>query len=110
MYDLMAAFPEDAATANPELALVFASGRAFEGRLDESAVYLDAARRLAASVPSARQPRFGALMAGANLCQASRRQDLGAALAAMRSLETALQQQANAPAVLGDEGDKMPRG
>ena len=103
LYDLMAAFPADAATANPELALVFASGRAFEGRLDESAAYLDAARRLAASVPSARQPRFGALMAGANLSQASRRQDLGAALAAMRSLETALRhQQANAPAVLGD--------
>ena len=103
VYDLMAAFPADAATADPELALVFASGRAFEGRLDESAAYLDTARRLAASVPSARRPRFGALMAGANLWQASRRQDLGAALAAMRSLETALRhQQANAPAVRGD--------
>ena len=99
----MAAFPADAATANPELALVFASGRAFEGRLDESAAYLDAARRLAASVPSARRPRFDALMAGASLWQASRRQDLDAALAAMRSLETALRhQQANAPAVSGD--------
>ena len=99
----MAAFPADAATADPELALVFASGRAFEGRLDESAAYLDAARRLAVSVPSARRPRFDALMAGANLWQASRRQDLGAALAAMRSLETALRhQQANAPAVSGD--------
>jgi LuxR family transcriptional regulator, maltose regulon positive regulatory protein len=103
VYDLMAAFPAYAATADPELALVFASGRAFEGRLDESAAYLDAARRLAASVPSARRPRFGALMAGANLWQASRRQDLGAALAAMRSLETALRhQQANAHAVRGD--------
>ena len=103
VYDLMAAFPADAPTADPELALVFASGRAFEGRLDESTAYLDAARRLAVSVPPARRPRFEALMAGAGLWQASRRQDLGAALAAMRSVETALQhQQANAPAVSGD--------
>ena len=103
VYDLMAAFPADAPTANPELALVFANGRAFEGRLDESAAYLDAARRLAVSVPSARRPRFDALMAGASLWQASRRQDLDAARAAMRSLETALRhQQANAPAVSGD--------
>jgi LuxR family transcriptional regulator, maltose regulon positive regulatory protein len=103
VYDLMAAFPADAPTADPELAVVFASGRAFEGRLDESTAYLDAARRLAVSVPPARRPRFEALMAGAGLWQASRRQDLGAALAAMRSVETALQhQQANAPAVSGD--------
>jgi LuxR family transcriptional regulator, maltose regulon positive regulatory protein len=103
VYALMAAFPPDAPMANPELALVFASGRAFEGRLDESAAYLDAARRLAASVPPARALRFDALIAGASLWQASRRQDLESALSAMRSLETALQQQeANAPAANGD--------
>jgi LuxR family maltose regulon positive regulatory protein len=103
VYSLMAAFPADAPTADPELALVFASGRAFEGRLDESAAYLDAARRLVASVPPARRPRFDALMAGASLWQASRRQDLGASLAAMRLLETALQhQQVHAPAVSSD--------
>lgn len=103
VYALMAAFPADAPTADPELALVFASGRAFEGRLDESAAYLDAARRLAVSVPPARRPRFDALMAGASLWHASRRQDLGASLAAMRSLETALRHQhASGPAVSGD--------
>jgi LuxR family maltose regulon positive regulatory protein len=103
VYALMEAFPADAPTADPELALVFASGRAFEGRLEESASYLDAARRLAGAVPPARRPRFDALMAGASLWQASRRQDLAASLAAMRSLETALQHQhANAPAVTGD--------
>jgi LuxR family maltose regulon positive regulatory protein len=99
----MAAFPPDVPTTDPELALVFASGRAFEGRLEESASYLDAARRLAGSVSPARRPRFDALMAGASLWQASRRQDLEASLAAMRSLETALQHQhAYAPAVSGD--------
>jgi LuxR family transcriptional regulator, maltose regulon positive regulatory protein len=103
VYALMAAFPPDAPMADPELALVFASGRAFEGRLDESAAYLDAARRLAASVPPARALRLEALIAGASLWQASRRQDLDSALAAMRSLETALQhQEANAPAANGD--------
>jgi LuxR family maltose regulon positive regulatory protein len=103
VYALMAAFPADASTGDPELALVFASGRAFEGRLEESAAYLGTARRLATTVPPARRPRFDALMAGASLWQASRREDLGASLAAMRSLETALQhQQANAPAVRGD--------
>jgi LuxR family transcriptional regulator, maltose regulon positive regulatory protein len=103
VYALMAGFPADAPTADPGLALVFASGRAFEGRLEESAAYLAAARRLAASVPPARLPHFDALMAGASLWQASRRQDLGAAVAAMRSLETALQHpKANAPSVSGD--------
>jgi LuxR family maltose regulon positive regulatory protein len=103
VYALMAAFPPDVPTADPELALVFASGRAFEGRLEESASYLDAARRLADSVSPARRPRFDALMAGASLWQASRRQDLGASVAAMQSLETALQHQhAGAPAVTGD--------
>ena len=103
VYELMAAFPVDAPAADPELALVFASGRAFEGRLDESTAFLEAARGLADSVAPARRPRFDALMAGACLWQASRRQDLGAALAAMRSLETALQhQQASAPVVSGD--------
>jgi LuxR family maltose regulon positive regulatory protein len=88
---------------DPELALVFASGRAFEGRLEESAAHLDAAQRLAASVPPSRRARFDALIAGASLWQASRRQDLGNALAAMRSLETALQhQQVHAPAVSSD--------
>ena len=103
VYALMAAFPADVPSADPELALVFASGRAFEGRLEESASYLDAARRLAGSVSPARRPRFDALMAGASLWQASRRQDLGASVAAMRSLETALQHQhAHGPAVIGD--------
>ena len=103
VYALMAAFPADVPSADPELALVFASGRAFEGRLEESASYLDAARRLAGSVSPARRPRFDALMAGASLWQASRRQDLGASVAAMRSLETALQHQhAYGPAVIGD--------
>jgi LuxR family maltose regulon positive regulatory protein len=103
VYALMAAFPPDAPMADPELALVFASGRAFEGRLDESAAYLDAARRLATSVPPERASRFEALLAGASLWEASRRQDLDTALSAMRSLEAALQhQEANAPAANGD--------
>jgi LuxR family transcriptional regulator, maltose regulon positive regulatory protein len=103
LYALMAAFPADAPPADPELALVFASDRAFQGRLEESAAYLDAARRLASSVPRARRPRFDALMAGTSLWQASRRQDLDGALAAMRSLEAALQhQQANGAAAIGD--------
>ena len=103
VYALMAAFPPDVPTSDPELALVFASGRAFEGRLEESAAYLDAARRLAGSVSPGRRRRFEALMAGASLWQASRRQDLGASLAAMQSLEAALQHQhAYAPAAIGD--------
>jgi LuxR family maltose regulon positive regulatory protein len=103
LYALMNAFPADVPMADPELALVFASGRAFEGRLDESAAYRDAARRLAARVPHGRKQHFDALMAGASLCRASLRHDLGAALQAMRSLEAALQAQpASALALSGD--------
>jgi LuxR family maltose regulon positive regulatory protein len=103
VYSLMAEFPAHAPTASPELALVFASGRTFEGRLEESGSYLEAARRLADSVSPARRPRFDALMAGASLWRASRRQDLGASRAAMRSLETALRhERGNGAAVAGD--------
>ena len=103
VYALMAAFPPDVPSTDPELALVFASCRAFEGRLEESASFLDAARRLAGSVSPARRPRFDALMAAASLWHASRAQDLGASVAAMRSLETALQHRhAYNPATIGD--------
>jgi LuxR family transcriptional regulator, maltose regulon positive regulatory protein len=98
---LLAAFPADAAVADPELALVFACARAFEGRLEESARYVEAARRLAAVVPREREQHFHLLMANARLWEATLLRDMGAALDATQLLEAALQAQPASALALG---------
>jgi LuxR family transcriptional regulator, maltose regulon positive regulatory protein len=98
---LLAAFPADAATADPELALVLAGARALEGRLEESASYLDSARRLASAVPRERVQHFQLLMANARIWQANLLHDAGAALEAMQLLEAALQAQPASALPLG---------
>ena len=98
---LLAAFPEEAATADPELALVLACARALEGRLGESARYVDVAQRLAAAVPRDRSRHFQLLMANARIWQANLLRDTGAALEAERMLEAALQPQPASPLSLG---------
>ena len=50
--------------ATPELALVFAKARLFDGALDESAAYLAVAERLAGAVPAERRRRFDLELAG----------------------------------------------
>ena len=90
---LMAAFPVDAATRDPELALVFASARVLEGRLEESWRYVDAARRLGPTVPRDRKQHFDLLMANTRLWQATLQRDPGAAREAAGLLEAALQAQ-----------------
>ncbi len=98
---LLAAFPEEAATADPELALVLACARALEGRLGESARYVDVAQRLAAAVPRDRSRHFQLLMANALIWQANLLRDTGTALEAERMLEAAWQPQPASPLPLG---------
>jgi LuxR family maltose regulon positive regulatory protein len=99
--ELLAAFPRDAGMADPELALVFASARALEGRLEDSARYLDAAQRLAPSVPRDRKQRCDLLMANARLWQAHVLGDVHAAREAVGLLEAALQAQPSNAIALG---------
>jgi LuxR family maltose regulon positive regulatory protein len=84
---LLAAFPAGAAEEDAELALVFASGRLYDGLLDESVTRLAAAERLSATVPDARKRVFDLRLASAKLWVACQRGDLAAAHEGMRSLE-----------------------
>ena len=72
---------------NAELALAFATGRLYDGLLDESAAHIAAAERLAATVPQERGRLFDLRLASARLWLACQRGDLDAARQAMRSCE-----------------------
>ena len=90
---LLDAFPAEAPGEDPELAIVMASARLFDGRHDDSAAYIELADRRAATVPEERRRRFDLRVAGAKLWLARRRVDLPAALEAMRAVEAALEAQ-----------------
>ena len=55
---LLAAFPPDALDADAELALAFATGRLYDGLLDDSAAHIAVAERLAATVSDERRRLF----------------------------------------------------
>ena len=52
---LLSAFPDEVARADPELALVFATARLLDGALDKSAAYVELAARLADGVAADRR-------------------------------------------------------
>jgi LuxR family maltose regulon positive regulatory protein len=84
---LLRAFPVDAPEEDPELALAFATGRLYDGLLDESAAYIAAAERRATSVPQDRRRLFDLRLASARLWLACQLGDLDAARQATRSFE-----------------------
>jgi LuxR family maltose regulon positive regulatory protein len=84
---LLAAFPADAAAADAELALAFATARLYDGLFDESAAHIEVAEQLAATVADARRPLFDLRLTSARLWLACQRGDLATAREAMRALE-----------------------
>ena len=88
--ELLRAFPDDVATADAELALVFSGVRLLAGQREQSAAYVDLAEGLADAVPEERRRRFDVQLAEMRLVVARWRGDLGTALESMGSLEAAL--------------------
>jgi LuxR family transcriptional regulator, maltose regulon positive regulatory protein len=84
---LLAAFPAGAPEEDAELALAFATGRLYDGLLEESGTHIAAAERLAATVPDARRRLFDLRLASARLWLACQRGDLATARQAMGSFD-----------------------
>jgi LuxR family maltose regulon positive regulatory protein len=84
---LLAAFPADVAEADAELALAFATGRLYDGVLDDSAGHIAVAERLAATVSDDRRSLFDLRLSSVRLWLACQRGDLDTARQAMRSVE-----------------------
>jgi LuxR family transcriptional regulator, maltose regulon positive regulatory protein len=84
---LLAAFPADAPEEDAELALACATGRLYDGLLDESALHVAVAERLAATVPAERRGLFDLRLTSARLWLASQRGDVDTARQGMPSLE-----------------------
>jgi LuxR family transcriptional regulator, maltose regulon positive regulatory protein len=78
--ELLAGFPPDVVTANPELSVLGAAEQLAVGSLDGAERRLTQAARTAASVPGDRQPHFRTLLAVARLSLARQRGDLPAAV------------------------------
>jgi LuxR family transcriptional regulator, maltose regulon positive regulatory protein len=96
---LLPAFPAAAADSDPELALAFATGRLYDGLLDESAAHIGVAERLAATVPPERRRNFDLRLTSARLWLAAQRGNLDGARHAMRWLDA---QAADSPARTND--------
>jgi LuxR family maltose regulon positive regulatory protein len=84
---LLDAFPADAPEGDAELALASATARLYDGWLDDSAVYLAAAERSAATVPDDRRRLFDLRLGSARLWLACQRGDLRTARQAMQALQ-----------------------
>jgi LuxR family maltose regulon positive regulatory protein len=91
--DLLNAFPPDAGNRDADLALVLATVRAFDGLDEESAAYVAVAERLASTVLEDRRHRFELGLALTRLWLARLRGDVGGAVKAFSSVETALRTQ-----------------
>jgi LuxR family maltose regulon positive regulatory protein len=100
---LLAAFPSDAADADPELAFAFANAALYDGLLEESRHHLELAQRLSDSVPAERRQRFGLHEAETRLALARRRGDLPAVREAMDALERSLTAQPASAFALGND-------
>ena len=92
---LLAAFPAGTPEADAELALVFATGRLYDGLLDESGTHIAVAERLAATVPDERKRVFDLRLTSARLWLACQRGDLATAQQAMRSFEAVFEETAD---------------
>ena len=88
--ELLDAFPDDVAAAEPELALVFATARLLHGDLEECGGYLDLAGHRADAVPRERSVGFQLFLALVRLVVARWRGDLETVLDAKRTVETRL--------------------
>jgi LuxR family transcriptional regulator, maltose regulon positive regulatory protein len=88
--ELLAAFPGDVATADGELALVFATARLLDGDHEESAAYVELAQRLPVAVPQERRHRFDLVSAELTLVLARWRGGVETALEALPLVEAAL--------------------
>ena len=87
---LLDAFPARVAVRDPELAVVFAGVRLREGSFDDADAFIAVAERNKEEVPEDRKQLFGLHLASVRLALARQRGDLGGAVHAMRSLESAL--------------------
>jgi LuxR family transcriptional regulator, maltose regulon positive regulatory protein len=87
---LLTAFPEDVVAADAELALVFATARLVAQELEQSAGYVDLARRQVDSVQQERRPRFDVLLALMTLVVARWHGDIETVQGSIRGLEAAL--------------------
>jgi LuxR family transcriptional regulator, maltose regulon positive regulatory protein len=86
---LLAAFPPEA-TADPELALAHATGRALDGLLDDAAAYIAAAERSADMVPGDRRWLLGLRLAAIRLFAARQGGDVTTAVEQARVVQAAL--------------------
>jgi LuxR family maltose regulon positive regulatory protein len=100
---LLSAFPDEGARADPELALVSATARLLDGALDKSAAYVELAARLADGVAADRRPGFDVLLAALRLALARWHGDLETVLEMRPLLEAALAAQPASEGALGDE-------
>ena len=87
---LLADFPSEAATTDPELAIALAGAGLFDRRPEEVTSYIDLAERQAGTVPDERRSLFQLRVAYTKLWQAGRRGDLSEAREAMRAVEEAV--------------------
>ena len=88
VHELLAGFPDDAVTADRELAVLLAGSELLRGSLDAAEGYLRLATGGSASVPAARRGRFEAELAIVELSVAQRRGDLPAVAEGAHRLET----------------------
>ncbi|MGA9856840.1 MAG: LuxR C-terminal-related transcriptional regulator [Solirubrobacteraceae bacterium] len=100
---LLAAFPEDVAAGDAELAIVFATARLLDGSLERSADFLRLARRLADTVTAERRPGFELLLAEVSLVLARWLGDLDTVLANRPLVEAALAAQPPGERILREE-------
>ena len=88
--ELLGEFPEDAAAADPELALVFAVVRLLDGHPGQSAAHVDVAQRGEGSVPAERKRRFEMRVAEMRVVVARWLGDLDTTVEAMEAMDEAL--------------------
>jgi LuxR family transcriptional regulator, maltose regulon positive regulatory protein len=100
--ELLDAFPDQVAAADPELRLVVATARLLDGAYEESGADVEQAQRLAAAVPAERRRGFGVRLAEMRLVRARWRGDLESVLEAKQAMEAALAAQPASERVLGD--------
>ena len=103
LHGLLAAFPKHAADTDPELALAVAKVRLYDGHLEDCARHLSMAEQLLQTVPADRRERFALQHAETTLALARRRGDLPTVVESMRSIETALSEQAGSALELGND-------
>jgi LuxR family transcriptional regulator, maltose regulon positive regulatory protein len=99
---LLRAFPQGA-RADPELALVRATGELVQGRLDDAAAHMAVAESHVEATPPDRQRRLRVAIASLQLWLARRRADLAGVVEQVRFLSSPLTGQSNEDIALGSD-------